>query len=30
MNELEKALPEQYSPMLAKIDSVLPLAKQMS
>ncbi len=27
MNELEKALPEQYSPMLAKIDSVLPLAK---
>lgn len=30
MNELEKtleALPEQYSPMLAKIDEVLPLAK---
>jgi hypothetical protein len=26
MNEIEKALPEQYSPMLAKIDSVLPLA----
>jgi len=30
MNELEKtleALPQQYSPMLAKIDQVLPLAK---
>ena len=26
MNEIEKALPEQYSPMLAKIDSILPLA----
>ena len=26
MNELEIALPEQYSPMLARIDEVLPLA----
>lgn len=27
MNEIEKALPEQYTPMLARIDTVLPLAK---
>jgi len=27
MNELEKALPQQYAPMLAKIDAILPLAK---
>ena len=27
MNELEKTLPKQYSPILSKIDSILPLAK---
>ena len=26
MNELEKSLPKEYTPMLSKIDSVLPLA----
>lgn len=27
MNELEKTLPEQYTPILSKIESILPLAK---